>query len=84
MLSSSSRRIPTALAARIGGSGGSSRGLAAAASGGKKVVLVDGARIPFAMSSTIYSDYLGVDLQKFAYKVRDRGVGVAFVISVCR
>lgn len=63
MLASSRRSLPTALAA-------SRRGLAAAAAkGGKKVVLVDGARIPFAMSSTIYSSYLGVDLQKFAYKV---------------
>jgi hypothetical protein len=35
----------------------------------KNVVLIDGARIPFALSSTIYNDYLGVDLQKFAFKV---------------
>jgi len=41
-----------------------------AASSSKKpaVVLVDGARIPFALSSTIYNDYMGVDLQKLAYK----------------
>ncbi|TFJ82122.1 hypothetical protein NSK_006451 [Nannochloropsis salina CCMP1776] len=47
------------------------RGLASKAAGaGKKptVVFVDGARIPFAQSSTVYNDYLGVDLQKFAYK----------------
>lgn len=47
------------------------RGLASKAAGaGKKptVVFVDGARIPFAQSSTMYNDYLGVDLQKFAYK----------------
>ena len=31
-------------------------------------MLVDGARIPFAQSSTIYNDYMGVDLQKLAYK----------------
>ncbi|GAB5034012.1 beta-ketoacyl-thiolase [Nannochloropsis oceanica] len=47
------------------------RGLATKAAASSKkpaVVLVDGARIPFAQSSTIYSDYMGVDLQKIAYK----------------
>lgn len=34
----------------------------------KNVVLVDGARIPFALSSTIYKDYMAVDLQKMAFK----------------
>jgi hypothetical protein len=68
MMLSSSRRLPSALLQASTSTG--RRGLAAAAAAsGKKVVLVDGARIPFAMSSTIYSDYLGVDLQKMAYKV---------------
>lgn len=34
----------------------------------KTVVVVDGIRLPFAMSSTIYSDQLGVDLQRLAFK----------------
>ena len=34
----------------------------------KNVVVVDGIRLPFAMSSTIYSDQLGVDLQRLAFK----------------
>ena len=32
------------------------------------MVVVDGIRLPFAMSSTIYSDQLGVDLQRLAFK----------------
>jgi len=34
----------------------------------KNVVIVDGVRLPFAMSSTIYSDEMAVDLQRLAYK----------------
>ena len=34
----------------------------------KNVVIVDGIRLPFAMSSTIYSDEMAVDLQRLAYK----------------
>lgn len=40
-----------------------------APTGSKNVVLIDGVRIPFALSNTIYAKYLGVDLQKFAFKV---------------
>lgn len=71
--SSSSKKIASAASASTvgrrlfasskGGKGGG---------GGKKVVLVDGVRLPFAMSSTIYNNYMGVDLQKLAFKV---GVG---------
>uniref|UniRef100_A0A7S2UBE5 acetyl-CoA C-acyltransferase n=1 Tax=Attheya septentrionalis TaxID=420275 RepID=A0A7S2UBE5_9STRA len=34
----------------------------------KNVVIVDGVRLPFAMSSTIYSDELAVDLQRLAFQ----------------
>ena len=34
----------------------------------KNVVVVDGVRLPFAMSSTIYEDQLAVDLQRLAYQ----------------
>jgi len=34
----------------------------------KNVVIVDGIRLPFAMSSTTYSDEMAVDLQRLAYK----------------
>ena len=32
------------------------------------VVIVDGVRLPFAMSSTIYADEMAVDLQRLAFK----------------
>ena len=32
------------------------------------VVIVDGVRLPFAKSSTIYADEMAVDLQRLAYK----------------
>ena len=32
------------------------------------VVIVDGVRLPFAMSSTIYADEMAVDLQRMAFK----------------
>lgn len=34
----------------------------------KNVVIVDGVRLPFAMSSTIYQDQMAVDLQRLAIK----------------
>ena len=34
----------------------------------KNVVVVDGVRLPFAMTSTIYEDQLAVDLQRLAYQ----------------
>ena len=34
----------------------------------KTVVIVDGIRLPFAMSSTIYEDLMAVDLQRLAIK----------------
>ena len=34
----------------------------------KNVVVVDGVRLPFAMSSTIYEDQLAVDLQRLAFQ----------------
>ena len=34
----------------------------------KNVVIVDGVRLPFAQTSTIYSDQLAVDLQRLAYQ----------------
>ncbi len=34
----------------------------------KNVVVVDGVRLPFAMTSTIYGDQLAVDLQRLAYQ----------------
>lgn len=34
----------------------------------KTVVIVDGVRLPFAMSSTIYEDQMAVDLQRIAFK----------------
>ena len=34
----------------------------------KNVVIVDGVRLPFAMSSTIYEDLMAVDLQRLAIK----------------
>jgi len=34
----------------------------------KTVVVVDGVRLPFALSSTIYEDQLAVDLQRLAYQ----------------
>ena len=35
---------------------------------GKNVVVVDGVRLPFATTSTIYEDQLAVDLQRLAYQ----------------
>jgi len=35
---------------------------------GKRVVVVDGGRIPFTKAGTVYSKYLAVDLQRFALK----------------
>jgi len=32
------------------------------------VVIVDGVRLPFALSSTIYADEMAVDLQRMAFK----------------
>ncbi len=32
------------------------------------VVIVDGVRLPFAMTSTIYEDEMAVDLQRLAFK----------------
>jgi acetyl-CoA acyltransferase len=40
----------------------------ATSSASKRVVVVDGARIPFTMAGTTYSKYLAVDLQRFALK----------------
>lgn len=34
----------------------------------KNVVVVDGVRLPFAMTSTIYEDQLAVDLQRLAFQ----------------
>ncbi len=34
----------------------------------KNVVVVDGVRLPFAMTSTIYEDQMAVDLQRMAYQ----------------
>jgi len=34
----------------------------------KNVVVVDGVRLPFAMTSTIYEDQMAVDLQRLAYQ----------------
>jgi hypothetical protein len=34
----------------------------------KNVVVVDGVRLPFAMTTTIYEDQLAVDLQRLAYQ----------------
>jgi acetyl-CoA acyltransferase len=34
----------------------------------KRVVVVDGVRIPFTMGGTVYSKYLAVDLARFAIK----------------
>ncbi len=34
----------------------------------KNVVVVDGVRLPFAMTTTIYQDQLAVDLQRLAYQ----------------
>lgn len=34
----------------------------------KTVVIVDGVRLPFALSSTIYEDQMAVDLQRIAFK----------------
>ena len=33
----------------------------------KNVVITDGVRLPFALTSSIYSDQLAVDLQRMAY-----------------
>lgn len=46
----------------------SSSNVASSTDPSKTVVVVDGIRLPFAMSSTIYSDQLGVDLQRLAFK----------------
>ena len=40
----------------------------AASDPSKNVVVVDGVRLPFAMTSTIYEDQLAVDLQRLAYQ----------------
>ncbi len=37
-------------------------------SSGQNVVIVDGVRLPFAMTSTIYEDEMAVDLQRLAFK----------------
>jgi hypothetical protein len=59
---------------------GCRRGYATAAS--NKVVFVDGVRLPFAMSSTIYKDELAVDLQKLAFTVGGPwGVGPTGIMS---
>ena len=42
------------------------RGLSGSAGGGKNVVIVDGVRIPFALSQTIYQDQMAVDLAKMS------------------
>jgi acetyl-CoA acetyltransferase len=34
----------------------------------RNVVVVDGGRIPFNLSSTVYNDYIAVDLARFALK----------------
>jgi acetyl-CoA acyltransferase len=34
----------------------------------KNVVVVDGVRLPFALTTTIYQDQLAVDLQRLAYQ----------------
>jgi len=34
----------------------------------KAVVIVDGVRLPFAMTSTIYADEMAVDLQRLVFK----------------
>ena len=36
----------------------------------KNIVVVDGVRIPFALSQTIYSDYMAVDLAKMPHPQR--------------
>jgi len=40
----------------------------ASAAKGRRVVVVDGGRIPFTMAGTTYKDYMAVDLQRFALK----------------
>jgi len=54
-----------------GGAVRSFANLAGKPSGQRNVVLIDGVRIPFVLSNTAYAKYLGVDLQKFAFKVSD-------------
>jgi acetyl-CoA acyltransferase len=56
---------PTAIAMTAGTSCSFST---APSSSHKNVVIVDGVRLPFAMSSTIYSDELAVDLQRLAFQ----------------
>ncbi|KAL9187958.1 hypothetical protein ACHAXT_006336 [Thalassiosira profunda] len=64
------------LAARAAGSslGGGARPPAsrfsteAASDPAKTVVVVDGVRLPFAMTSTIYADQMAVDLQRLAFQ----------------
>jgi acetyl-CoA acyltransferase len=49
--------------------GGSSiRRSFASSVGGRKVVVVDGIRIPFQMNTTVYNDYMAVDLARMALK----------------
>lgn len=59
-------------AIRVSSQGGA-RSFTATARASKNVVLVDGVRIPFATASSIYQEYLAVDLQKFAFKVGPQG-----------
>lgn len=45
-----------------------SKSISSASDPNTTVVIVDGVRLPFALSSTIYADEMAVDLQRLAFK----------------
>lgn len=46
--------------------------------GRPNIVFVDGVRTPFAVSGTVYKDFMAVDLQRFALQSLVKRTGVAF------